>query len=124
MLTGTRIGCANRVEVGDWTSLSDARIMDTDFHRLEVYDRPRFKTKGASKPIHIGRNAWIGAGAMVLKGVKIGENSVVGAGAVVANDIPSNVVVFGNPARVVWRLRDPAATSANHEPRAESSAKV
>ena len=48
-----------------------------------------------------------GAGAMVLKGVKIGDNSVVGAGSVVASNVRANVVVFGNPARVVWRLRQP-----------------
>ena len=38
----------------------------------------------------------------------VGENSVVGAGAVVARDVPPNAVVFGNPARVVWRLRGPS----------------
>jgi acetyltransferase-like isoleucine patch superfamily enzyme len=53
---------------------------------------------------------------MVLKGVKIGANSVVGAGSVVAANVPPNVVVFGNPARVVWRLRqasraEPAAAT-------------
>jgi acetyltransferase-like isoleucine patch superfamily enzyme len=104
-LTGTRFGCECSIEIGDMAGLSDARIMDTDFHALEVYDQPRYNTRGVSKPIVMGRNVWIGAGAMVLKGVRVGENSVVAAGAVVAQNVPPNAVVFGNPARVVWRLR-------------------
>jgi hypothetical protein len=117
-LTGTRIGCERAIEVGDWSGISDARLMDTDFHALEVYDQPRYNTVGLSKPITIGRNVWIGAGAMVLKGVRIGENSVVGAGAVVAQHVPANTVVFGNPARVVWRLRGANASSASRDSRA------
>ncbi len=97
--------------------------MDTDFHRVEVYDRPRYKTRGASKPVIIGRNTWIGAGAMVLKGVSIGENSVVGARAVVANDVPPNVVVFGNPARVVWRLKGPKPTALPDESSVQTAVK-
>jgi acetyltransferase-like isoleucine patch superfamily enzyme len=106
-LTGTRLGCSERIEVGDWTGLSDCRIMDGDFHALEVSDRPRHQTSGTSKPVIIGRNVWIGAGSMVLKGVQIGDHSVVGAGAVVSTNVPPRAVAFGNPARVIWRLRDP-----------------
>jgi acetyltransferase-like isoleucine patch superfamily enzyme len=116
LLTGTRIGCALRIEVDDWAGLSDARIMDTDFHALEVYDQPRYNTEGVSKPIHIGRNAWIGAGAWVLKGVTVGENAVVGAAAVAVIDVPPNTVVMGNPARVVWHLRGPQAAECKAVP--------
>lgn len=118
LLAGPRLGCQERIEVGDRATLSDARMMDTDFHALEVYDTHRGKTRGVSRPIVVGRNAWIGAAAMVLKGVTIGENSVVGAGAVVASDVPSNVVSAGNPARVVARLKGPGggnSTSAHRE---------
>lgn len=52
-------------------------------------------------PIHIKKNAWIGAGATILKGVTIGENSVVAAGAVVSKDVPDNTVVGGVPAKVI-----------------------
>ncbi|MDB5253239.1 MAG: Maltose O-acetyltransferase [Flaviaesturariibacter sp.] len=52
-------------------------------------------------PIHIRRNAWIGAGATILPGVTIGENSVVAAGAVVSKDVPANTVVGGIPAKTI-----------------------
>ncbi len=107
VLLGTRLGCQELIDVGDDAGLSEARVMDTDFHQVEVYGTHRSKTSGTARPVIIGRNTWVAAAAIVLKGVRIGENSVVGAGAVVAHKVPPNVVVFGNPARVVWRFRGP-----------------
>jgi len=51
--------------------------------------------------IHIKKNAWIGAGASILKGVTIGENSIVAAGAVVSADVPDNTIAGGIPAKVI-----------------------
>jgi acetyltransferase-like isoleucine patch superfamily enzyme len=51
--------------------------------------------------IHIKKNAWIGANAIILPGVTIGENAIVAAGAVVTKDVPDNVIVGGIPAKVV-----------------------
>jgi len=65
---------------------------------------PRRDKWEAAKPIVIGDNVWLGGGAIVLAGVTIGENSVVGAGAVVTKDVPANVVVAGNPARILRRI--------------------
>lgn len=53
------------------------------------------------KPIHIKKNAWIGAGATILQGVTIGENSVVASGAVVSKDVPDNIIVGGIPAKII-----------------------
>ena len=53
------------------------------------------------KPIKIGRNVWIGAGATILPGVSIGDNSVVGASSVVTKDVPPNTIVAGNPAKFI-----------------------
>lgn len=55
-------------------------------------------------PVHIGKNCWIGAGAVILPGVSIGDNTVIGAGSIVTKDIPSNVVAVGNPCRVLREI--------------------
>lgn len=52
----------------------------------------------------IGDNVLIGVHAQILGNVKIGNNSVVGAGAIVTHDVPDNVVVVGNPARILRRI--------------------
>ncbi len=57
-------------------------------------------------PVHIGKNCWLGAGVIVLPGVRIGDNSVIGAGSIVTRDIPENSVAVGNPARVIREISD------------------
>jgi maltose O-acetyltransferase len=52
----------------------------------------------------IEENVWIGGGAILLPGVTIGRNAVVGAGAVVSRNVPANTVVAGNPARVIREI--------------------
>lgn len=53
------------------------------------------------KPVHIGKNAWVGAGATILPGVTVGDNAVVAAGAVVTKDVAPNTIVGGNPAKFI-----------------------
>jgi acetyltransferase-like isoleucine patch superfamily enzyme len=113
LLTRSRLGCVKSIDVADDAGLAECWIMDSDFHSTQATtDGPRYNSPGISKPVIIGRNSWIGAGSMVLKGVRVGENSIVGAGAVVATNVPDNTVVFGNPARVVWRLRKSTSSAA------------
>lgn len=57
-------------------------------------------------PVCIGKNCWIGAGALIMPGVTIGDNTVVGAGSVVTKDLPSNVVAVGNPCRVLREISE------------------
>jgi acetyltransferase-like isoleucine patch superfamily enzyme len=101
---GTRISASDEITIGDSVMIANgAYITDSDWHG--IYDRTVRSEEVA--PIHILDNAWIGDHAMVLKGVTVGRNSVVAARAVVTRDVPDNVVVAGNPAKVVKEL-DPA----------------
>lgn len=98
---GSRISASDEIVIGDSVMIANgAYITDSDWHGL--YDRTVRDDRVA--PVHIGENAWIGDHAVVLKGVTIGENSVVAARAVVTRDVPANVVVAGNPAKVVKEL--------------------
>ena len=92
------------ITIGDDVQLGPNVQLLTPTHPLEP-DIRRAKWE-AGKPITIENNVWVGGGAIVLAGLTIGENSVVGAGAVVTKDVPPNVVVVGNPARVVRDLGD------------------
>lgn len=56
------------------------------------------------KPIKIGDDCWIGGGAVINPGVVLGDNVIVGSGAVVTKSFPSNVVIAGNPAKIIKRL--------------------
>ena len=58
------------------------------------------------KPVHIEKNAWLGAGVIVTPGVTIGENAVVGAGAVVTHDVAKNTVVAGVPAKIIKKIEE------------------
>ena len=69
-------------------------------HPISINDR---QTLTAGK-IHIKRNAWIGAAAIILPGVTIGENAVVAAGAVVSKDVPANTVFGGIPAKHIKNI--------------------
>ncbi|MGG5337514.1 chorismate mutase [Enterococcus pernyi] len=60
-----------------------------------------------AKPIEIGNNVWLGGGVIITPGVTLGDNVVVGAGAVVTKSFPDNVVIAGNPARIIKRIDEP-----------------
>ena len=64
---------------------------------------PELRERGLqfNLPVRIGRNCWIGAGAIIMPGVTIGKNVVIGAGSIVTKDIPDNVIAVGNPCKVL-----------------------
>ncbi|HOP64945.1 MAG TPA: acyltransferase [Spirochaetota bacterium] len=101
VMNGVRISSANEVVVGDDCMLANyCYIMDADWH--DLYDRT--DSPGRTASVILENGVWIGDSAIICKGVHIGENSVVGAGAVVRKDVPPNVVVIGNPAKIVKHL--------------------
>lgn len=92
-----------KIQIGDRCLIGNlVMIFDSDFHHLDP--ARRLEEPPPSKPVIIGNNVWIGSSAIILKGVHIGDNSVVGAGAVVTRDVPANVVVAGNPAKIIRQL--------------------
>lgn len=98
---GVRIESNQSVTIGDNCMLAaNVYIGDSDWHGL--YNRvTAFR---CTSPVVLGDNVWVGMGAVVTKGVTIGDNSVVGAGAIVTKDVAANMVVAGNPAKVVKTL--------------------
>lgn len=90
------------IYVGDQTMFGPNVTLSTAGH--PILPELREQVYQYNMPIHIGRNCWIGAGAIVLPGVTIGDNTVIGAGSIVTRDIPANVVAVGNPCRVMREI--------------------
>ncbi len=100
-VSGCVISAAKSIHIGDRVLIgSGALIFDSDLHPLESGIR---HGRGACAPIVIEDDVFIGARAIVLKGVTIGKGAIVGAGAVVTKDVPPGVRVAGNPARIISR---------------------
>ena len=94
------LDCAE-VRIGDNFQAGPGVQLLTPEHPLDAVARRGTET---ARPIVIGDDVWIGGGAIVLAGVTIGHRLVIGAGSVVTKDVPPDVVVVGNPARIVRRL--------------------
>ncbi len=92
----------SHIYVGDYTMIGPNVVIATAGH--PILPELREKAYQYNIPVHIGRNCWIGAGALIMPGVTIGDNTVIGAGSVVTKDIPANVVAVGNPCRVMREI--------------------
>jgi acetyltransferase-like isoleucine patch superfamily enzyme len=98
---GARLTSATSIDIGHSCMLAmNCYLGDADWHDLQH----RIYAPGKSAAIVLKDNVWIGDSALVVKGVTIGHNSIVGAQAVVTHNVPDNVIVAGNPARVVRTL--------------------
>lgn len=85
------IRCLDKITIGHDTMFGDGvRIFDFN-HKFNNYNV--FKTSMSSSPIHIGRDCWIGANTVILKGVTIDDNVVIGANCLIYQDIPDNSIV-------------------------------
>lgn len=90
------------IYVGDYTMIGPNVTITSAGH--PVLPQLRQQAYQYNLPVHIGKNVWIGAGAILLPGVTVGDNSVIGAGSIVTKDIPANVVAVGNPCRVLRKI--------------------
>jgi maltose O-acetyltransferase len=107
------------VTIGARTQIGPAVQLYTADHPRD----PLIRRAGAEfgRPIRIGRDVWIGGGAIILPGVSLGDNAVIGAGSVVTRDVPAGCTARGNPARVIASAgseaqpRPLAATPGGHQ---------
>jgi len=86
------------VHIGERTQIGPGVQILTADHPRDAATRATGLESG--RPIRIGRNVWIGGGAIILPGVTIGDDAIIGAGSVVTRDVPAGRTAFGNPARL------------------------
>jgi len=93
---GAEIYNPSPVEIGDLAIISQGAYLCGASHNYRRWDFPL-----VSRPIVIGKSAWVAARVIVSMGVKVGEGCVIGAGSVVSKDMPPWSVCAGNPCRVI-----------------------
>lgn len=114
---GSLVDCLEQITIEDDVLVSyQVLMMDSDNHSLgasqRIGDLRRWRqgdyiwTKVQRAPVIIRSKAWIGARAIITKGVEIGEGAIVATGAVVTKNVPPYTVVAGNPARVIRELTE------------------
>jgi maltose O-acetyltransferase len=91
------------VRIGSFTMFGPAVQVLTPMHPMNAELRRR---EEFGKPVEIGSDVWVGAGALILPGVRIGSRSVIGAGSVVTRDVRDGVLAAGNPCRVVREITE------------------
>ncbi|MCO5092817.1 sugar O-acetyltransferase [Bosea sp. (in: a-proteobacteria)] len=86
------------VTIGEGTQIGPGVQILTADHPRDPEQRRQMLEFG--RPVRIGRNVWIGGGAIILPGVTIGDDAIIGAGSVVTRDVPAGRIAVGNPARL------------------------
>ncbi len=106
-ISGSTIYAWKSIKIGDYTRIgANCKIVDNDFHPVEL----KFRHNGLNEqytrrsPIEIGDDCFIGMNSIILKGTRLGNNVIVGAGSVVHGVFPDNVIIAGNPAKIVKHL--------------------
>ena len=101
------------VFIGDDCNIGPNVTIVTPVHPMIASERRLMKDENGmkghfcyAKPVHIGKDCWIGANVVICPGVTIGEDCVIGAGSVVVHDIPSGVFAAGNPCRIIRKITE------------------
>ena len=108
-MSGCTIYSMESITIGRNTDIgSGCKIIDNDFHPLPYSERHPIERLDLfqKRPIAIGEGCFIGANSIILKGTTLGRNVVVGAGSVVCGSFPDNVIIAGNPAKIIKRNRE------------------
>lgn len=101
----------DRITIGEGTLLGPAVQVYATTHPLRAKERmyvrdglPAYHT--LAQPVTVGRNVWIGGGAILMPGISVGDGATIAAGSVVTKDIPPHVLAAGNPCQVIRSLQD------------------
>jgi len=105
-LNGTVLQCSKHIRVGNWSNIADAYITDTPAHTLSRNRRQLGSIDISGVPVEIKQNVWVSTKVVILHGVTIGENSVIAACSLIRKDVPPNVMVAGNPQKIVKEIDD------------------
>lgn len=92
------------LEIGEDVQITNGVTIITHGYDWSVLKRAYGDIIGSSSKVKIGNNVFIGMNTTILKGVKVGDNVIIGAGSLVNKDIPNNMVVAGNPAKIICSL--------------------
>lgn len=94
------------VEIEDGVFIGHGVIFTNDrYPRSAIGNKLRDKSDWKLEKTKIEKNASIGSGAVILPGIVIGENSIIGAGSVVTKSVERNVIVAGNPAKKLRKIK-------------------
>lgn len=102
--------CAGKqITIGENTIIgAGAMLFDNDFHALNADGTWRNEFIQSARPIRVGKSVFIGARAIIMKGVSIGDAAIIGAGAVVTRNVPPSAIFFGNPAWEIGKRPSPS----------------
>ncbi len=101
---GTIMDISDDILLGKNVSVGPQCIMYTHDHNYKENSEVPWKGKPVTKPIIIDDGAWIGAGVIILPGVKIGKGAIIAAGSVLTKEVPPYVIIAGVPGKIVKNL--------------------
>lgn len=94
---------SDALEIGDNVMIANSSSIMTGTHLYDNINIPMRDTLEL-RPVKIGNNVWIGAGARIIAGVSLGDNVIIGANAVVTKSIPNGSIAVGVPAKIIKEL--------------------
>ena len=102
------ITAINKIQIGNGcltgqnVTITDNSHGDCSINEINII--PKFRKLISKGPVTIGNCVWIGDKATILPNVNIGDNVIIGANSVVTKSFPSNVVIAGNPAKIIKEI--------------------